>query len=108
MGTGENNAPAPGSLSTGSPAGRSHMSRDVMRRLNVQSGLRKPNWRAQPSVIVGTEKVSAGSRGAPVLLKKGGPHRARTAGGKVVAPRCVPSTLKFCVEVDPKDHKRFG
>ena len=58
---------APGSLSTGSPAGRTPLLKKATRRLNVQSSLRKGRWRcgrqarAQLSVIVDTERVSAGS-----------------------------------------------
>ena len=63
---------APGSLSTGSPAGRDSSATKARRRLTVP-GLRKDSKavlvRAWLSVTVGTEKVSAGSGGARVMAR---------------------------------------
>ena len=88
LGWGSSSKTAPGSLSTGSPAGRTppHGDGSMYSQANVRAGkVLRPPIRALPSVIVDTEKV---------LREADGPferwlHGESASGGEVIAPRCA-------------------
>ena len=88
LGWGSPSKTAPGSLSTGSPAGRTppHGDGSMYSQANVRAGtVLRPPIRALPSVIGDTEKV---------LREADGPvekwlHRESASGGKVIAPGCT-------------------
>ena len=83
-GVGSSSKTAPGSLSTGSPAGRtsSHGDGSMYSQANVrEESVLRPPTRALPSVIVDTEKVLREADGS-VKLVVVRPH----TGGKVFAP----------------------
>ena len=88
LGWGSSSKTAPGSLSTGSPPGRTlpHKDGSMHSQANGRAGkvLRLP-IRALPSVIVDTEKVLREADG-PVEMWL---HRESASGGKVVAPGCA-------------------
>ena len=90
LGWGSSSKTAPGSLSTGSPAGRTppHGDGSMYSQANVRAGkwLRLPP-RALPSVIVDTEKVLREADGS-VKLVVVRPH----TDGKVFAPGCASRT----------------
>ena len=105
LGWGSSSKTAPGSLSTGSPAGRTPPHR---RRLDVQSGQREvwkvccsPLSRALPSVIVDTEKVLREADGSVELVVVR-PH----ADGKVIALGAPRNRAEAGEE--PEDHKRHA
>ena len=87
VGWGSSSKTAPGSLSTGSPAGRTPPHRDgsmySQANVRVESVLRPPT-RALPSMIVDTEKVLREADGS-VKLVVVRPH----TDGKVFAPGCA-------------------
>ena len=84
---GSSSKTAPGSLSTGSPAGRTppHGNGSMYSQANVRAGkVLRPPIRALPSVIVDTEKVLREADGS-VKLVVVRPH----TDGKVIAPGCA-------------------
>ena len=87
LGCGSSSKTAPGSLSTGSPAGRTppHGDGSMYSQANVRAGKwPRPPPRALPSVIVDTEKVLREADGS-VKLVVVRPH----TDGKVIAPGCA-------------------
>ena len=87
LGWGSSSKTAPGSLSTGSPAGRAppHGDGSMYSQANVRAGkVLRPPIRALPSVIVDTEKVMREADGA-------GGRAALTAhfGWKGDRPECA-------------------
>ena len=90
LGWGSSSKTAPGSLSTGSPAGRTppHGDGSMYSQANVRvESVLRPPTRALPSVIVDTEKVLREADGS-VKLVAVRPH----TDGKVFAPGCASRT----------------
>ena len=89
---GSSSKTAPGSLSTGSPAGRTppHGDGSMYSQANVRvESVLRPPTRALPSVIVDTEKVLREANGSVELVVVR-PH----ADGKVIAPGCASETRR--------------
>ena len=90
LGWGSSSKTAPGSLSTGSPAGRTppHGDGSMYSQANVRvESVLRPPTRALPSVIVDTEKVLREADGSMMLVVVR-PH----TDGKVFAPGCASKT----------------
>ena len=103
LGWGSSSKTAPGSLSTGSPAGRTPPRGDgsMYSQANVrEESVLRPPTRALPSVIVETEKVLREADG-PVKLVVVRPH----TDGKVFAPGCASKPDGESWE-EPEEHKR--
>ena len=113
LGWGSSSKTAPGSLSTGSPAGRTppHGDGSIYTQANVRAGKVLRPIRALPSVIVDTEKV---------LREADGPvekwlHTDSASGGKVFAPGCASKAgrvSRSCEPIvwageEPEEHKRW-
>ena len=96
LGWGSSSKTAPGSLSTGSPAGRTppHGDGSMYSQANVRvESVLRPPTRALPSVIVNTEKV---------LREAGWAHRSARSrsqqcvvGGEVFSPGCASRTGRW-------------
>ena len=103
LGWGSSSKTPPGSLSTGSPAGRYSSAR---RRLNVQSGQRKGGKcaaalaRVLPSVIVDTEKVL---READGPTEARGPEASNTWWVERCSPRGAPQNRTVRAGRSPKN-----
>ena len=100
LGWGSSSKTAPGSLSTGSPAGRTppHGDGSMYSQANVSAGkVLRPPIRALPSVIVDTEKVLLEADGSVELVVVR-PH----ADGKVFAPGCASKTGRWWPVRSPK------
>ena len=103
LGWGSSSKTAPGSLSTGSPAGRTppHGDGSMYSQANVrEESVLRPPTRALPSVIVDTEKVLREADGS-VKLVVVRPH----TDGKVFAPGCASKPDGESRE-EPEEHKR--
>ena len=100
---GSSSKTAPGSLSTGSPAGRTprHGDGSMYSRANVrEESVLRPPTRALPSVIVDTEKVLR-KAGASVKLVAVRPHTdAKVCSGVRLESRTVRAGE------EPEEHKR--